>query len=57
MSSYMELIKFEYKKIFKKRSTVIILIIGIILTVISSVGTLLGNYYIEGEVFEGNYKA
>jgi len=53
----MELIKFEYKKIFKKRSTVIILIIGIILTVISSVGTLLGNYYIEGEVFEGNYKA
>lgn len=56
MSSYMELIKFEYKKIFKKRSTVIILIIGIILTVISSVGTLLGNYYIEGEVFEGNYE-
>lgn len=55
MSSYFELVKFEYRKILRKRSTVITLILGILLTAISSVGTLLGNYYIDGEVFESNY--
>jgi len=55
MSSFCELVKFEYKKILRKRSTIIVLLLGILLTAISSVGTLLGNYYVEGKVFESNY--
>lgn len=55
MSSFCELVRFEYKKILRKRSTVITLLLGILLTVISSVGTLVGNHYVEGKVFESNY--
>ena len=57
MSSFFELVRFEYKKIFKKRSTIIVLILGIFLTGINRVGTLLGNHYVNGEVFESKYEA
>ncbi|SHI66281.1 ABC transporter permease subunit [Lutispora thermophila] len=56
MNSFCELVKFEYRKILKKRSTVIILILGILLTAFSCVGPLMGNYYIRGEVYESNYE-
>lgn len=57
MSSYCELIKFEYRKILCKRSTIITLLLGILLTALSCVGPLMGNDYINGEVFESNYEA
>lgn len=56
MSSYCDLIGFEYKKIFRKRSTVIILLLGVLLAALSSLGNLLGNHYIDGEVFESHYE-
>lgn len=44
-------------KILRKRSTIITLVLGILLTAFSCLGTLMGNYYIDGEVFESNYEA
>jgi len=42
MSSYLQLIRFEYKKILRKKSTIITLVLGIILTALISVGPLMG---------------
>ena len=56
MSSYCELVKFEYRKIFQKHRTAITLLLGIFLTAFSCVVPLLGNHYIEGEVFESHYE-
>ncbi|NYB73739.1 ABC transporter permease [Sedimentibacter hydroxybenzoicus DSM 7310] len=56
MKSFFRLIGFEYKKIFKKRSNIVILLIAVFLTAFSSLGPLMGNYYIKGEIFESNYE-
>lgn len=56
MSSYLELVKFEYKKILRKRSTIIILVIGILLTAISGVSPLFGYYYVDGKILESHYE-
>lgn len=56
MSSYLELIRFEYNKILRKKSTIITLVLGIILTALISVGPLMGYSYINGEKFESNYE-
>ena len=56
MKSSFRLVGFEYKKIFKKRSNIVILLIAVFLTVFSSLGPLMGNYYIKGEIFESNYE-
>jgi len=55
VNSYLELVKFEYKKILRKRSTIITLIFGIFLTAFSCAGPLMGDYYINGKVFESKY--
>ncbi len=55
MNSYCELIKFEYRKILRKRSTIITLLLAILLTVFSCLGPLMGNSYSNGEVLESNY--
>ena len=57
MNSYSELVKFEYRKILLKRSTIITLLLAIFLTAFSCVGPLMGDYYIKGEVFESNFDA
>ena len=56
MKSSFRLVGFEYKKIFKKRSSIVILLIAVFLTAFSSLGPLMGNYYIKGEKFESNYE-
>jgi ABC-type transport system involved in multi-copper enzyme maturation permease subunit len=55
VNSYCELVKFEYRKILLKRSTIITLLLAVFLTAFSCVGTLMGYYYIKGEVLESNY--
>lgn len=55
MNSLCELIRFEYRKILKKRSTVITLLLGVFITAFSCVGPLMGNYYIKGEIYESHY--
>lgn len=56
MDNLSALVRFEYKKIFKKQSNIVILLIAVFLTVFSSLGPLMGNYYIKGEIFESNYE-
>lgn len=56
MNSYCELIRFEYRKILLKRSSIITLLLAIFITIFSSVGPLMGNEYIKGEIFETNYE-
>ena len=55
MNSFCELVRFEYRKILRKRSNIITLLIALFLTAFSCIGPLMGNYYIKGEVFESNY--
>ena len=55
MNSISELIRFEYRKIFKRRSNIITLLLAVFVTVFSSAGPLMGNYYIKGEISESNY--
>lgn len=50
-----ELVYFEYKKILKKRSSRIALLIAILLTPLFCVAPLIGNYYINGQVAESHY--
>lgn len=56
LNSFYELVKFEYRKILRKRSNIITLVLGILLTALSCVGPLMGDYYINGEVYESNYE-
>jgi ABC-type transport system involved in multi-copper enzyme maturation permease subunit len=55
MNSFWGLVRFEYRKILRKRSNIITLLIAIFLTTFSCIGPLMGNYYIKGEAFESNY--
>lgn len=57
MNSFCELVRFEYRKIFRKRSTIITLLLAIFITAFSCLGPLMGNYYIKGEIFESNYES
>ena len=57
MNSFWSLVGFEYKKILHKRSVQVVLFLAAIVTAISVGGTLLGNSYVDGEVYESNYEA
>jgi ABC-type transport system involved in multi-copper enzyme maturation permease subunit len=57
MSSFWSLVGYEYKKILHKKSVMIALLLAVIVTAISVGGTLFGNSYIDGEVFESHYDA
>lgn len=57
MNSFFNLVGFEYKKIFKRKSTVITLFIVTVLTILSTVGTLIGYHYVDGVPSESKYDA
>jgi ABC-type transport system involved in multi-copper enzyme maturation permease subunit len=57
MSSFWSLTGFEYKKILQKRSVWIMLLLALLVSAASVGGTLLGNTYVEGEVYESYYEA
>ncbi len=57
MSSFWSLAGFEYKKILRKRSVQVALLLAVIVTAVSVGGTLLGSSYVDGEVYESNYEA
>ncbi|MGL4338701.1 MAG: hypothetical protein ACRCST_17575 [Turicibacter sp.] len=56
MTNFSQMVGLEYRKMLGKKSTVITLVVAILFTVISCVGPLMGNYYVDGEVFESNYE-
>lgn len=55
--SFWNFVGFEYKKIFNKKSVQFALFLTIAVIGISVFGTLFGNTYIDGKVFESNYDA
>ena len=57
MRSFLTLVGFEYKKIFKRKSTVIALVLGTVIIIISPLMIFFGTSYIDGEPFENHYDA
>lgn len=55
MSSFFDLVGFEYKKIFKRKSTAITLILVTVLTILSTPAILIGYHYIDGHPSESKY--
>ena len=48
---------FEYKKIFKRKSAIIALIIVTAVVCTSPLMIFIGTYYVDGEPFESHYEA
>lgn len=57
MSSFWDLVKFEYKKILQKRSIIITLLLGICFTAFTCVASLIGYEYIEGVPYQSKYES
>ncbi len=57
MNGFWNLVSFEYKKILRKRSVQIALLLAVLVTAFSVVGTLLGSHYVDGKPYESNYDA
>ncbi len=55
MKQFMTLVAFEYKKILKRKSVQMMSLIVLFITMVSCVGILIGNIYIEGEVYTSKY--
>lgn len=49
MNVFRELVLFEYKKIINRKGTIAAIIIAVLLTAFSVVGTIIGNVYVDGE--------
>ena len=57
MRSFFDLVGFEYKKIFKRKSAIIALILVIVAVCISPLTVFFGTTYVDGEPFESQYQA
>lgn len=57
MNNFWTLVKFEYKKIFMKKSTIIGCILAIIFIMFSTFAVLIGNEYKSGEVVASKYES
>ena len=57
MRTFLTLVGFEYKKIFKRKGAIIALVVGIILTIFNPLMIIFGTSYIDGEPFENHYDA
>ncbi len=57
MNIFRNLVAYEYKKILKKKSTVIVLFLTIVLAALSVYGTVIGYYYDrKGEIISSKYQ-
>jgi ABC-type transport system involved in multi-copper enzyme maturation permease subunit len=57
MSNFYDIVYYEYKKIFKRKSTYISLVITFFTIVISCFGLIIGSTYIDGVPAESKYEA
>ena len=57
MSSFFNLVRFEYKKIFKRKSVIIALVLVTAAVAFSPLAMFFGTSYIDGEPFETHYQA
>jgi ABC-type transport system involved in multi-copper enzyme maturation permease subunit len=55
MNSFWRLVGYEYKKVFYKRSILMLLVLSVVVTAASVWGILLGSTYVDGELFESHY--
>lgn len=55
MSKFWCLVGYEYKKLWKKKLTWLTVVILLIISVFSACTCVLGDYYINGEIFDSNY--
>ncbi|MDW2798966.1 ABC transporter permease [Clostridium boliviensis] len=56
MKGFWNLVGFEYKKILLKRSVQVTLLLSVLITALSVLATLLGDYYVDGKPYESNYE-
>jgi ABC-type transport system involved in multi-copper enzyme maturation permease subunit len=56
MNNFWCLVGFEYKKILKKKSIILTLILALVLIMFSCVGILIGSHYEGGKRYESNYE-
>lgn len=57
MNNFWDLFKFEYKKIFIKKSTWIALVLSIFVIVFSCFGLIIGSEYVDGSPVRSNYES
>lgn len=57
MNPFWRLAGFEYRKMLRKKSIILGLILAFLLSLINGWGILIGNHVMNGEVFESNYEA
>ncbi len=56
MANYRSLIGFEYKKLLKRKIVWIMVVVMMILCILTACINCLGNFYVEGELFETHYE-
>jgi hypothetical protein len=57
MHSFLNLVGFEYKKIFQRKSAIITLILVLLIVCTSPLDIFIGMSYIDGQPFESHYQA
>jgi hypothetical protein len=57
MNAFWILVNFEYKKIIRKRSVQITVLLALMITAFDVIGTLIGSFYVEGKPYETYYDA
>jgi ABC-type transport system involved in multi-copper enzyme maturation permease subunit len=57
MNSFWNLVGFEYKKILKKKSIILLLFLSLVVTVFCIVGTLIGKHYIDEKTYETGWES
>lgn len=57
MKHFFTLVEFEYRKIWKRKSAILAMSVGLLVSILSVWGPLLGSTYINGKVSESNYEA
>lgn len=56
MHSFFDLVGYEYKKILKRKSVWVMLVLGVLIAVVTCGGVLIGDLYEDGVAFESQYE-
>ena len=57
MRSFFDLVGFEYKKILKRKSVIIVLLLVTLVTIAAPMSIFFGTHYVNGEPFEKQYQS
>lgn len=56
MHSFFDLVGYEYKKILKRKSVWVMLVLDVLIAVVTCGGVLIGDLYEDGVAFESQYE-